>query len=86
VVKDSPKVDGKKANSQYIQFYKFQYAHLFKQHPKWDAFKISKIVRLLWLKRQRYYKSVNQVGKREYKKRFFKKVAGKRHFRNSIDR
>lgn len=85
VVKDNEKVEGQKANSQYIQFYKFQYAHLLKQHPHWNAFKISKIVRLLWLKRQRYFKNMNQVGNKKFKKRFFKKLTGKKHFRNSLE-
>jgi hypothetical protein len=85
VVKDNEKVEGKKANSQYIQFYKFQYVHLLKQHPQWNAFKISKIVRLLWQKRQRYYKSINQSKNNVFKKRFFKKLTGRRHFRNSLE-
>ena len=43
-------------NHHYIVFYKHHYRKLAREHPRWSATKVSQIIKLLWLRRQRVLK------------------------------
>jgi hypothetical protein len=42
----------RKSYGEYIQFFRFYYERLTKEHPKWTPNQKTVIIRLLWRKRQ----------------------------------
>jgi len=79
VIKDSSREDkkGMSKNHDYIVFYKLYYRKLAKEHPRWTAAKISKIIKLLWMRRQKLVKRSGTKAKMISKEPKLRVVTGR---------
>lgn len=69
-------------NYHYIQFYKYNYARLMHEHPRWSAVQISQIIKLEWEKKKKTMKAKSSKKITKQRKRSTKPISGRVFFKN----